>query len=45
MNLTETRWGHMDWIHLGQYRDKLAESSYVHGNEHSGCKKCWEMLE
>jgi hypothetical protein len=34
--------GGMDWIDLAQ--DKV-ESSSEYGNEPSGSKKCWEILE
>jgi hypothetical protein len=33
INLRETGWGGMDWIHLALNRD------------HSGSIKCWEILE
>jgi len=36
--------GSMDWIELGQDRDKLAGTCEC-GNEHSGSIKCGEFLD
>jgi hypothetical protein len=40
MDLRETGWGDLHWIHLAQDRDRCD-----HGNEISGSIKCWEILE
>jgi hypothetical protein len=37
MDLKKIDWYDIDWIDLAQKRD--------HGNELSGCIKCWEVLE
>jgi hypothetical protein len=44
MDVREIQWGCMDWIDLGQDRDKV-EGSCEHVNAHSGSMKCWEVLE
>jgi hypothetical protein len=42
--LREIGWGGMDWIDLAQGRDQW-RGPCEHGNEPSGCIKCWEILE
>jgi hypothetical protein len=43
MDLRDIGWSGMDWIYLTHDRDQ--EGSCEHGNEPSGCIKCWEILE
>jgi hypothetical protein len=43
INLRETGWGGMDWIHLSQNRDVLGPCE--HGNEPLDSIKCLEILE
>jgi hypothetical protein len=42
MDLRETGWGRMDWIHLAH---GPMESSCEHCNEPSGSIKCWEFIK
>jgi hypothetical protein len=42
MDIREIGYCGMDWIDLAQ---GPVESSCEHGNEPSGCIKCWEVLE
>jgi hypothetical protein len=44
MDLRETGWSDMDWIHLTQDRDWV-EGSCGLGNEPTGSVKCLEILE
>jgi hypothetical protein len=44
MDLRETEWGGMDWIHLAQNRNHM-EGSFEHGNEPPGSIKFWEIFE
>jgi hypothetical protein len=43
MDLQEVGWG-MDWIHMAQDRDRVADSCEC-GNEQSGSIKCGEFLD
>jgi hypothetical protein len=38
------RVGGTDWIDLAQDRDQW-RGTFEHGNELSGCTKCWEIPE
>jgi hypothetical protein len=44
MDLREIGWGGVDWINLAQDRDQWG-GSCEHGNEPSGCIKCWKIFE
>jgi hypothetical protein len=43
MNLKRDRLGGMDWIDLAHNRSSAG--LFEHGNEPSGSKKIWEVLE
>jgi hypothetical protein len=43
MDLRQTGWGSMDWIHLAQDRDQWCFCD--HSNELSGSIKCWKIVE
>jgi hypothetical protein len=42
--LREIGWDGVDWTDMVQDREPV-EGSYEQGIEHSGCLKCWEVLE
>jgi hypothetical protein len=44
MDLTETEWDGVDWIHLAQDTGPVT-GSCEHGNESSGSIKRWEFLD
>jgi hypothetical protein len=44
MDITEFRWGDVDWIDLTEDRDQL-DGSCKDSNEPTGSIKCWEILE
>ena len=45
MDIQETEWGGLDWIHQAQDRDTWGAGCYVDSNENSGSTKYGEFLD